>query len=153
MRNFKELGYVCDRARTKTGRFDSPMNQPARAGAAGTGGSNLSVLDNPHHQQNKDAGTISAEDMLDGHRVSVLIPCLNEAESVPFVLRTMPSWVHEVVIIDDHCTDDTVAVARAVMPSVTIAANRRAPGKGNALKAGMEAASGDILVQVDADGS
>lgn len=90
-------------------------------------------------------------DMLQGNRVSVLIPCLNEADNLPYVLRAMPDWVHEVVIIDDHCSDDTVAVARLAMPDVVIATNRREPGKGNALRAGMEAASGDILVQVDAD--
>lgn len=91
--------------------------------------------------------------MLQGQRVSVLIPCLNEAENLPYVLETMPDWVHEVVVIDDHCTDETVSVARQFMPDVVIATNRREPGKGNALLAGMEAASGEILVQVDADGS
>jgi glycosyltransferase involved in cell wall biosynthesis len=89
--------------------------------------------------------------MLQGNRISVLIPCLNEADNLPYVLPTIPSWVHEVVIIDDHCTDDTVRVARELMPSVVVAANHRKPGKGNALRTGMEAATGDILVQVDAD--
>jgi len=56
--------------------------------------------------------TRSDIDMLRGHRVSVLIPCLNEERNLPYVLRAMPSWVHEVVIIDDHCTDRTVDVAR-----------------------------------------
>ena len=82
--------------------------------------------------------------MLRGHRVSVLIPCLNEAENLPYVLQGIPTWVHEVVIIDDHCTDDTVDVARRAMPHVLVVSNRRSPGKGNALRAGMEAASGDI---------
>jgi len=90
-------------------------------------------------------------DMLQGNRVSVLIPCLNEAENLPYVLPTIPTWVHEVVIIDDHCTDDTVAVARRIKPDVVVVANSRRPGKGNALRTGMEAASGEILVQVDAD--
>jgi glycosyltransferase involved in cell wall biosynthesis len=91
--------------------------------------------------------------LFDRHTVSVLIPCLNEAENLPFVLKTMPDWVHEVVVIDDHCTDETVRVARELMPDVVIATNERPPGKGNALVTGMEAASGDILVQLDADGS
>jgi glycosyltransferase involved in cell wall biosynthesis len=91
--------------------------------------------------------------MLQGHRVSVIIPCLNEEDNLPYVLPTMPSWIDEVVVVDDHCTDGTVSVARKLMPGVIIATNRRAPGKGNALLAGMEAATGDILVQVDADGS
>jgi glycosyltransferase involved in cell wall biosynthesis len=91
--------------------------------------------------------------MLRDHRVSVLIPCLNEERNLPYVLGAMPPWVHEVVIIDDHCTDGTVEVARRLMPACVVVRNERAPGKGNALRAGMEAASGDILVQVDADGS
>jgi glycosyltransferase involved in cell wall biosynthesis len=95
----------------------------------------------------------SVQDMLRGHRVSVLIPCLNEAENLQYVLPKIPSWVHEVVIIDDHCTDNTVEVARELMPDVVIATNHRPGGKGNALRTGMEAASGDMLVQVDADGS
>ncbi len=91
--------------------------------------------------------------MLGPHRLSVLIPALNEAENLEFVLPRVPSWVHEVILIDDHCTDDTVAVARALMPGIVVVSNHRAPGKGNALKVGAEAASGDMLVQVDADGS
>jgi glycosyltransferase involved in cell wall biosynthesis len=89
--------------------------------------------------------------MLAGSRVTVLIPCLNEAENLPFVLRAMPEWVHEVVVIDDHCTDRTAEVAREWMPEVKVVKNARPPGKGNALRTGMEAATGDILVQVDAD--
>ncbi len=91
--------------------------------------------------------------MLQGHRVSVLVPCLNEAENLQFVLPAIPEWVHEVVIIDDHCTDNTVEVALSLMPDAVVVGNHRRPGKGNALQSGMEAASGDILVQLDADGS
>jgi glycosyltransferase involved in cell wall biosynthesis len=90
-------------------------------------------------------------DMLAGNRVTVLIPCLNEADNLPFVLRTIPGWVHEVIVIDDHCTDATAEIAREVMPDVIVVRNTRPPGKGNALRTGMEAACGEILVQVDAD--
>lgn len=92
-------------------------------------------------------------DWLQGHKVSVLVPCLNEEENLEHVLPLIPEWVHEVVLIDDHCTDRTVEVARELLPDIVIATNRRAGGKGNALLTGAEAASGDFLVQVDADGS
>lgn len=92
-------------------------------------------------------------DWLRGHTVTALVPCLNEADNLEHVLPKIPSWVHEVVLIDDHCTDDTVKVAQAIMPDIVIAVNERPGGKGNALRTGAEAASGDILVQVDADGS
>ncbi len=99
--------------------------------------------------------TASSQDLdwLRGHTVSALIPCLNEAENLPHVLPAIPDWVHEVVLIDDHCTDDTVEVAKRLMPDIKVVANHRPGGKGNALLTGAEAASGDILVQVDADGS
>jgi len=90
---------------------------------------------------------------LRGVRVSVLVPCLNEAANLVHVLPRIPAWVHEVVLIDDHCTDDTVSVARSLMPDIVVAANRRPGGKGNALLTGAETDTGDILVQVDADGS
>lgn len=86
-------------------------------------------------------------------QVSVVVPALNEAENLRHVLPRMPQWLHEVILVDDHCTDNTVEVARELLPSVRIVSNRRDPGKGNALRAGFEAASGDIIVQVDADGS
>ena len=85
--------------------------------------------------------------------VSVIIPALNEAENLPHVLPKVPAWVDEVIVVDDHSTDETVAVAQALRPGVRIVPNRRKPGKGNALRAGWEAATGEIIVQVDADGS
>ncbi|MBA2516265.1 MAG: glycosyltransferase family 2 protein [Solirubrobacterales bacterium] len=92
-------------------------------------------------------------DWLGGHRVSVLLPALNEADNLKHVLPRIPTWVHEVVLIDDHCTDDTVEVARRLLPDIVIVPNERPGGKGNALRTGSEAATGDILVQVDTDGS
>jgi glycosyltransferase involved in cell wall biosynthesis len=92
-------------------------------------------------------------DPLNGHTVSVVIPALDEAENLPHVLPRLPAWVHEVILVDDHCTDDTVEVARSLLPGIRVVRNDRAPGKGNALRAGYEAATGDILVQLDADGS
>jgi glycosyltransferase involved in cell wall biosynthesis len=96
---------------------------------------------------------VVTSDMLGVHRVSVLVPALNEAENLEHVLPRMPEWVHEVVLIDDHCTDNTAQVARELMPGITVVENHRPPGKGNALRTGAEAATGDMLVQVDADGS
>lgn len=91
--------------------------------------------------------------MLGEHTVTVMVPCMDEARNLPLVLPRIPSWVHEVVLIDDHCTDDTVEVARRLLPDVVVVTNRRAPGKGNALLTGAEAATGSLLVQIDADGS
>ena len=89
----------------------------------------------------------------DGPRVSVVVPALNEAENLQYVLPRIPGWVHETIVVDDHSTDETAAVAVRLMPRVRVVPNLRPGGKGNALRTGYEAASGDIIVQLDADGS
>jgi glycosyltransferase involved in cell wall biosynthesis len=84
--------------------------------------------------------------------VSVVIPTLNEAENLPFVLPAIPDWVHEVILVDGLSTDDTVAIARELVPDIQILYETRR-GKGMALQAGFAAAQGDIIVMLDADGS
>ncbi|WP_115281488.1 glycosyltransferase family 2 protein [Mycolicibacterium tokaiense] len=84
--------------------------------------------------------------------VSVIIPALNEARNLPHVARAMPVDIDEIVVVDGGSKDDTVAVARELWPdAVHIKQTRR--GKGNALACGFAAASGDIIVAIDADGS
>jgi glycosyltransferase involved in cell wall biosynthesis len=86
------------------------------------------------------------------YRVSVVIPTLNEARNLPHVLGRLPSDIHEVIIVDGHSVDDTLTVARRLRPDVRIVMQTRR-GKGNALACGFAAATGDIIVMVDADGS
>jgi glycosyltransferase involved in cell wall biosynthesis len=85
-------------------------------------------------------------------RVSFVVPTLNEAKNLPWLLPRIPSWAHEVVVVDGRSTDDTVEVARQLRPDVKIVMERRR-GKGAALRAGFNAATGDIIVMIDADGS
>ena len=84
--------------------------------------------------------------------VSVLIPALNDAETLPHVLPRIPSWVHEVLLVDGHSTDDTIAVARRIRPDIRVVM-QDGTGKGSALRSGFAAASGDIVVMLAADGS
>ena len=84
-------------------------------------------------------------------RVSVVVPALNEAENLPHVLPLIPD-VHEVILVDGWSTDGTIEVARQLRPDIRIVSQERA-GKGAALCAGFEAATGDIIVTIDADGS
>jgi hypothetical protein len=85
-------------------------------------------------------------------RVSVVIPALNEAENLPHVLPKIPSWVHEVVLVDGHSVDGTADVARGLIPTIRVV-NQSGKGKGDALRCGFEHATGDIVVMLDADGS
>jgi glycosyltransferase involved in cell wall biosynthesis len=85
-------------------------------------------------------------------RVSVVIPTLNEARNLPYVFSRLPADVHEVIVVDGHSVDDTIAVARQLRPDVRIVRQTRR-GKGNALACGFEAATGDVIAMVDADGS
>jgi glycosyltransferase involved in cell wall biosynthesis len=85
-------------------------------------------------------------------RVSFVVPTLNEARNLPWLLPRIPKWSHEIVIVDGCSTDGTVAVARRLRPDVKVVMESRR-GKGAALQAGFKAASGDIIVMLDADGS
>ena len=85
-------------------------------------------------------------------RISVVIPALNEARNLPYVFASLPKDTYEVILVDGHSTDDTVAVARHLYPDVRIV-RQIGRGKGDALACGFAACHGDIIVMVDADGS
>ncbi|MEJ8634035.1 glycosyltransferase family 2 protein [Streptomyces sp. NPDC006475] len=84
--------------------------------------------------------------------VSVVIPAMNEAENLPYVFKTLPHWIHEVVLVDGNSSDNTVEVARELWPDVKVV-KQAGKGKGDALISGFAACTGDIIVMVDADGS
>jgi glucosyl-dolichyl phosphate glucuronosyltransferase len=84
--------------------------------------------------------------------VSVVIPAKNEARNLPGTLSSLPDWVDEVVLVDGHSVDDTIAVARQCRPDVKVVIQPKT-GKGDAVLAGFKACTGDIIVMMDADGS
>lgn len=85
-------------------------------------------------------------------RVSVVIPTLNEARNLDHVFAALPAGLHEVILVDGHSVDGTPDVARRLRPDVLVV-NQTRRGKGNALACGFAAATGDIIVMIDADGS
>ncbi|MFI5013260.1 MAG: glycosyltransferase family 2 protein [Hyphomicrobiales bacterium] len=84
--------------------------------------------------------------------ISVIIPTLNEARNLPWIMPRIPAWVFEVIVVDGRSTDGTVEIARQLRDDVRIVMERQ-PGKGVALRSGFAAARGDIIVMLDADGS
>jgi glycosyltransferase involved in cell wall biosynthesis len=83
--------------------------------------------------------------------VTIIMPTKNEAANLRHVLPLLP-LEYEVVLVDGNSVDGTVEVALELRPDVRIVHQTR-KGKGNALAAGFLAATGDIVVMFDADGS
>ena len=82
-------------------------------------------------------------------RVSVVIPARNEARNLEIILPKLPP-VYEVILVDGHSVDDTVATAQRLLPDIRVVHQTR-KGKGNALACGFEAVTGDVVVMFDAD--
>jgi glycosyltransferase involved in cell wall biosynthesis len=87
-----------------------------------------------------------------GVRVSVVIAALNESGNLPYVFARLPDGLHEVILVDGHSRDDTVAVARRLRPDIHII-YQTGHGKGNALANGFAVCTGEVIVALDADGS
>ncbi|MFM8320499.1 MAG: glycosyltransferase family 2 protein [Chloroflexota bacterium] len=85
-------------------------------------------------------------------KITAVIPAKNEEQNLPYVLEGITDWVHEVILVDGHSTDRTVEVARKLCPEIRVV-SQQGRGKGDALCCGFEAATGDIIVMLDADGS
>jgi glycosyltransferase involved in cell wall biosynthesis len=84
--------------------------------------------------------------------VSVVIPTKNEERNIGWVLRRLPPWIDEVILVDGTSADSTIDVARAVRPDIVVLQEPQ-PGKGVALRRGFREARGDFVIMIDADGS
>jgi len=82
-------------------------------------------------------------------KISVVIPCYNEASSIQNVLRSLPKRIDEVIVVDNDSNDATASIAREEGARVVVEKRR---GYGAAIKRGFESATGDIIVTVDGDG-
>lgn len=81
-------------------------------------------------------------------RVSLIIPAYNEVAAIGHVIRDFREHVDEIVVMDNCSRDGTAELARELGATVHSQPLR---GYGDALRQGMEAASGDIFVLVEAD--
>ena len=85
-------------------------------------------------------------------RISVVIPTRNEMENLQHVLPNIPEMVSEVILVDGHSTDGTIEEAQRLLPEIRVIKQVK-KGKGDALRLGFAACTGDIIVMIDADGS
>ena len=83
--------------------------------------------------------------------LSIVIPARNEARNLQLILPELPAE-HEIILVDGWSVDDTIETTRRLRPEACILQQTR-KGKGNALACGFLAATGDIVVMFDADGS
>jgi len=83
-------------------------------------------------------------------RITVVIPCLNEEQGIQKVLRAVPAFVDEVIVVDNGSSDRTAAIAQE-MGAVVITELHR--GYGRAYKKGFACATGDVIVTLDGDHS
>lgn len=88
--------------------------------------------------------------MYKGDTITVIIPCLNEEQGIERVLRSMPEFVDEVIVVDNASTDRTSEVA-ATLGAKVIREDVR--GYGRSYKKGFAFAKGDLIVTLDGDHS
>ena len=87
--------------------------------------------------------------------MSVVVPARNEARNLEIMLPALAAVrpaVHEIIVVDGNSVDGTAEAARRALPTAKVI-NQTRSGKGNALACGFAAATGDIIVMFDADGS
>lgn len=84
-------------------------------------------------------------------RISVVVPVLNDARELVGCLAALSEQsrpAHEIVIVDNGCSDDSAAVARAAGARVVEESVRGIPA---AAATGYDSATGDVIARIDAD--
>jgi glycosyltransferase involved in cell wall biosynthesis len=104
------------------------------------------------HSLTLHSGSRPRPSTIDHLTVSLVIPVRNEARNIASVLEQVADDVDEIILVDGNSTDVTVVTALAYRPDVRVVP-QQGTGKGSALRTGFQAATGDIIVMMDADGS
>jgi hypothetical protein len=85
-------------------------------------------------------------------QVSVVVSAMNEERNVGVVLGRLPDGLHEVILVDGCSKDRTIEVAMEAYPGIRVL-TQSGKGKGDALRTGFAAVTGNLVVMLDADGS
>jgi glycosyltransferase involved in cell wall biosynthesis len=88
--------------------------------------------------------------MYKGQTITVIVPCLNEEQGIERVLRAMPDFVDEAIVVDNASTDRTSEVAASLGAKVI---REEVRGYGRSYKRGFTQATGDLIVTLDGDHS
>lgn len=81
-------------------------------------------------------------------KISVIIPCYNEEESIERVIKSIPNEVAEIIVVDNNSKDKSAEIARNAGARVI---SEPIQGYGAAHKSGFKNAQGDIIATLDAD--
>jgi glycosyltransferase involved in cell wall biosynthesis len=88
--------------------------------------------------------------MYKGQSITVITPCLNEEQGIEQVLRGLPDFVDEIIVVDNASTDRTPLVAHSLGAKVICEEVR---GYGRSYRRGFAEATGDLIVTLDGDHS
>src|SRR5262249_24855539 len=88
--------------------------------------------------------------MYKSQSITVIIPCLNEEQGIEKVLRAMPDFVDEVIVVDNNSTDRTSEVAASLRAKVI---REEVRGYDRAYKRGFASATCDLIITLDGDHS
>ena len=89
--------------------------------------------------------------------IAVIIPTLNEGENISKILKAIPEWVDELVVVDSGSTDDTQEIVSSMGVDFYLAEDIRPDlgkvigGKGENLWKGLFVTNSDIVVYLDGD--
>ena len=93
------------------------------------------------------------------HKLSIIIPCYNEQSTLEFIVREVLSaptseTKKEIIIIDDCSTDNSLQILKRLAQKhqeISYLVQKKNSGKGAALKRGILASTGDVIIVQDAD--
>src|SRR5262245_15978696 len=88
--------------------------------------------------------------MYKGLSITTIIPCLNEEQGIEKVLRSIPEFVDEIIVVDNASTDRTSEVASSLGAKVI---REEVRGYGRSYKRGFSDATSDIIITLDGDHS
>ncbi|KKR02744.1 MAG: Glycosyl transferase family protein 3 [Microgenomates group bacterium GW2011_GWC1_39_12] len=83
-------------------------------------------------------------------KTTLIICCKNEDQSLASVIKKAKPFVHEIIVVDGHSQDSSLSIAKNSGAKVF---TDNGKGKGAGIQLGIQKASGDIIVFMDADGS